>query len=220
MDKAGKTAALIIGLLMASVLFGCTNNDETISTCNVLDEMLTCDLGDFSDEIGGTQLSDWRKFGSGGDGIKVSTAENDMDVNYSFTIESSASSDRLDRLECMKTITATQIPNMVLNIRISEGYNSSNKTIGRRTISYFVTENPANLDAADVAGEPSTCIDEDEAIELMEENGCLQLVQQLETSPIEFFVNAYIEHEDTQYSSDNWGDFENGATKNNSEIHK
>ncbi len=218
MNQIGKMALPAIGL-MAALLMGCSGagnagNNDAFSSDNVLDEILVYDLDDFSDALDGNVLSDWRKLG--GDGIEISTIEDDMDVSYSFTKETDAADqDRIDRLEFMKTINVAQIPGKVLSIRISEGYNASTKTIGRQTVSYFVTENPNDSDATDLSSEPSTQIDEAEAVELMDESGCLQRVRQLETSPLEFFVNAYIEHENTSYTDDDWGYYERVASTNN-----
>ncbi len=215
MNQIGKMALPAIGL-MAALLMGCsgTGNNYAFSPDNVMDEILTCDLEDFSDALDGDVLRDWRK--PGGDGIEVSTVEDDMDVSYSFTEETgSTDSDRTDLLEFMKTINVAQIPGKVLSIRINEGYNASTKTIGRQTVSYFVTETPNDPDTTDLASEPSMQIDEEEAIELMNESGCLQRVRQLETSPLEFFVNAYIEHESSSYTNDDWGYYERVAPNNN-----
>ncbi len=215
MNQIGKMALLAIGL-MAALLMGCSGagNNDAFSPSNVMDEILICDLDDFSDALDGDVLSDWRK--PGGDGIEISTTEDDMDVSYSFTEETgSTDSDRIDRLEFMKTINVAQIPGKVLSIRINEGYNASTKTIGRQTVNYFVTETPNDSDTTDLASEPSMQIDEEEAIELMDESGCLQRVRQLETSPLEFFVNAYIEHENTSYTNDDWGYYDCVASNNN-----
>lgn len=170
-------------VMLAFCLMGCTGNNKVVNVRNVTDEMLTCDLQEFSNSMGGKLRSDWRKLG--GDGIEVAATEDGTDVVYSFTRQTS-DGDSLDSLEFMKTITVNLSSDEVLNVEISETYNSSYKRIGPRKTSYFVANRISDADALDSGLGSFSYIDEDDAIELMNEHGCLQLVEQASTSPIEF----------------------------------
>ena len=187
---------------------GCTGNGETILIQNVTDEMLTCDLDEFSNSMGGERLSDWRKLG--GDGIEVSAVESGADVSYSFTREAGAEG-FLDRLEFMKTVTVKLSSEETLNVEINETYNALSKTIGPRRTSYFAAKRLADANNPDAGFGPFSYICEDDAIELMDEHGCLQVVERTSTSPIEFFVRAYFEYDaSTPFSDDDWGYYAGG----------
>lgn len=207
MRHAMRMAAVAVCFLM-TLLIGCSNDSVSSSpSSNVMDEMLVFDLQGFTDDVDGEPLGDWGRVG--GEGLSVSTTVDGMDVRYYLTKEPSyADPNHLNRLQGMTTISVTQVPGKVLKITISEAYSAATKTIGRQTISYSVTENPNNLTGADLAALPSMRIDREEAHELMDENGGLQHVEQIETSPIDFFVTEYIAHEGTAYTDEDWGSYE------------
>ncbi len=206
-----RAAILLLGMIVLC-LAGCTGNGD-ILVRNITDEMLACDLDEFSNSMGGKRLSDWRKLG--GDGIEVSAVENDADVSYSFTREVGAEG-FLDRLEFMKTITVKLSSEEILNVEINETYNASSKTIGPRKTSYFMAKRSADAYEPDPSFGPFSYICKDDAIELMDERGCLQVVERISTSPIEFFVRAYFEYDaSAPFSDDDWGYYAGGQVNSN-----
>lgn len=198
-----KAAASLVLVVLVFCFMGCAGNKETVFVRNVTDEMLICDLQEFSNSMGGKLLSDWRKLG--GDGIEVVAVESGADVVYSFTRQASGGG-YLDRLEFMKTITVNLSSDEVLNVEISETYSSSSKRIGPRKTSYFVAHRIPDANGPDAGLGSFSHVEKNDAFELMNEHGRLQLVKQVSTSPVEFFVSAYFKYDaSTAYSNDNWG---------------
>jgi hypothetical protein len=163
--------------------------NSTVEVDNVLDEILICDLNQFSNDIGGVLLSDWRRVG--GDGIEVSKIESDTEVKYSFTTELD-NYGNLCRLHFKKCFTLNQASGLALDVVISEGYNASIKLKGSQVVEFYFRYTDNNVEGS--SADSSTYLSEGEAIALMSEDNSLQIYEQLKTSPVEFFEKAYIEH--------------------------
>lgn len=201
-------AAVLLFVMTALCSAGCADNGEAMPIRNVTDEMLACDLDEFSSSMGGRRLSDWRKLG--GDGIGVSAVEGGVDASYSFTREAGAEG-FIDRLEFMKTITVKLSSEEILNVEIHETYDASSKTIGPRRTSYFVAKRSADANDPDAGFGPFSYIREDDAVGLMDEHGCLRAVERISTSPIEFFAREYFEYDaSAPFSDDDWGYYAGG----------
>ena len=201
---------LFLSLAMLFLMLCCTGcfgpKTGSISANNVFDEMLACDVVEFTEASDGIYEGEWRKLD---DGFELKSEEEGVPVMYSFGRDFD-DDETPYKLTFSKSVYAPVSDSGVLVVTKREVYSGKTGALREEDTTYQRSDPRDRVDLADPTRTeyPYVRLSAEEAQAELESTGEAELVGRLLGSPSEYFVDLYFGCMDSSFSTGNLGTFE------------
>lgn len=177
-----------------------------IDVNNVFDEMLACDIVEFSEAADATYIGEWRKLD---DGFELKSEEEGVLVRYG--IGRNFDDDGIPyKLTLSKRIYVPVSDGSVMAVTVREVYSAKTGALREGDTSYAISDPRDQVDLTDPTDTklPYVQLSAEEAEAELERAGVDELASRLMGSPNEYFVDLYHGCMDSSFSAGCLGVFE------------